>query len=89
MIDILTGKLTNYEYSHPYINSPTTYDQLEKYIAIYNPSEVIIITNNNKEINAIISYANITAAKFHKVYLTDKKPTKDFEKIAPKSKISN
>ena len=43
--------------------------QLEKYIAIYNPSEVIIITNNSEQnnqdfIETIISYANINAQKF-------------------------
>ena len=45
IIDVLTGKIVNYEYTQQYENSPTTYDQLEKYISIYNPSEVIIITN--------------------------------------------
>ena len=74
IIDILTGKLINYEYSHPYIDSPTVYDELEKYIAIYNPSETIIITNNindydGKYIDILINYANIHSDKFHKVYL--------------------
>ena len=74
IIDILTGKLINYEYSHPYIDSPTVYDELEKYIAIYNPSETIIITNNTKDyegnfIDVLINYANIHSDKFHKIYL--------------------
>jgi DNA mismatch repair protein MutS len=87
IIDILTGKLINYEYSQPYENSPTTYDQLEKYISIYNPSEVIIISNkmNSSELNAnitelnkntyiddVINYANINAQKIHKIYLDEK-----------------
>ena len=74
IIDILTGKLINYEYSHPYIDSPTVYDELEKYIAIYNPSETIIITNNTNDyegkfIDILINYANIHSDKFHKIYL--------------------
>ena len=74
IIDILTGKLINYEYSHPYIDSPTVYDELEKYIAIYNPSETIIITNNTNDydgkfIDVLINYANIHSDKFHKIYL--------------------
>ena len=81
IIDILTGKLINYEYSHPFINSPTTYDQLEKYIAIYNPSETIIITNyygENKEdlIEQIISYANINSQKIHKIILNEESSEK-------------
>jgi DNA mismatch repair protein MutS len=85
IIDVLTGKVVHYEYSQPYDNSPTTYDQLEKYISIYNPSEVIIITNKmnsseldnkdlgkNSYIDDVINYANINAQKIHKVYLHEK-----------------
>ena len=85
IIDILTGKLINYEYSHPYINSPTTYDQLEKYIAIYNPNEVILITNNTEEeyLDSVINFANITGQKFHKIILNEKNKIKsEFETIA-------
>ena len=86
VIDILTGKIIMYEYNHTYINSPTTYDQLEKYIAIYNPSEVIIITNKTVKndvknvhvdaekdnfIDDVISYANIHAPKIHKIYMRE------------------
>ena len=83
IIDIFTGKLVNYEYYHPYIDSPTAYDELEKYIAIYNPTEVIIITNNcedydNNYIDVLINYANINAEKFHKVYLNHKKSVKEY-----------
>jgi DNA mismatch repair protein MutS len=45
IINIFTGKIVSYEYYHQFLNSPTTYDQLEKYISIYNPAEAIIITN--------------------------------------------
>ena len=84
LIDILTGKLINYEYSNQYINSPTVYDQLEKYIAIYNPTEVIIITNNKEEnfIDTVINYANIQCQKFHKIYITDSKTKSEFQAIA-------
>ena len=85
IIDILTGKLINYEYSHPYINSPTTDDQLEKYIAIYNPNEVILITNNTEEeyLDSVINFANITGQKFHKIILNEKNKIKsEFETIA-------
>ena len=84
IIDILTGKIINYEYTQHYENSPTTYDQLEKYISIYNPSEVIIITNKmnsietsdeskkNSYIDDVVNFANINAQKIHKIYLDDK-----------------
>ena len=84
IIDVLTGKLTNYEYSHPYIDSPTVYDQLEKYISIYNPNEIIIITNicddyDGNYIDTLINYANIRGQKFHKIYLHQLNKTKSKE----------
>ena len=33
------------EYSEPYIKNPTTFDELEQFISIYNPSETIFISN--------------------------------------------
>uniref|UniRef100_A0A6C0DXF0 DNA mismatch repair proteins mutS family domain-containing protein n=1 Tax=viral metagenome TaxID=1070528 RepID=A0A6C0DXF0_9ZZZZ len=83
LIDIITGKLISYEYTIAYINSPTTYDQLEKYISIYNPCEVIIITNkiahHNKTIDDVISYANINATKIHKIYLDENENENAYE----------
>ena len=74
IVDILTGKIINYEYNVQYIDSPTIYDELDKYFSIYNPSEAIIITNNvsdydGKYIDVLINYTNIYASKIHKVYL--------------------
>ena len=82
IINIFTGKIVSYEYYHQFLNSPTTYDQLEKYISIYNPAEAIIITNitsniyNNKSINNsyiddVISFANIHSHKIYKIYLDE------------------
>ena len=73
-IDILTGKTTINEFSHDYYNNPTTFDQLEKYIAIYKPSEVIMITNICKDteiFDNVINYTNIQSSKIHKVFLNE------------------
>ena len=58
IIDILTGKLINFEYTIPYNNNPIVYDNLEKYISVHNPSEAIIITNNDEReyIDNVINY---------------------------------
>ena len=44
-IDIYTGKSNIYEYITPYSNSPQPYDELERFISIFNPSEIIIVAN--------------------------------------------
>lgn len=82
-IDIYTGKSNIFETKEPYINSHTTYDELERFISVYNPSEVIIITNlqNEKELNCIINYAGISSKLIHKIIIdatnnTDPKMTR-------------
>ncbi len=71
IIDILSGKLINFEYTIPYNNNPIVYDNLEKYISVYNPSEAIIITNNNEReyIDNVINFINLKSSKIHKIVL--------------------
>jgi len=83
-IDIYTGKTNVFQFKENYVNSPTTYDELERFISIYNPSEVILISNlpEEKELDNIISYAGISCNLIHKINLnkTD---------LLSKSKASN
>ena len=58
-IDIYTGKTNIFQFKETYINNPTTYDELERFVSIFNPSETIIISNlpdenETIEINEII-----------------------------------
>jgi DNA mismatch repair protein MutS len=59
-IDIFTGKTNIFEYKENYILNPTTFDELERFISIYNPSEVIVISNLlDSEIKEVINFVNI------------------------------
>lgn len=67
-IDIYTGNTCIFQFKENYINNPTTYDELERFISIYSPSEAIIISNLScNEIEDIINYANIKASLIHKI----------------------
>jgi DNA mismatch repair protein MutS len=70
-IDIYTGKTSIFEFKETYVNNPTTYDELERFISIYNPSEVILIGNlhNEEELDYIISYAGISCSLIHKIHI--------------------
>jgi DNA mismatch repair protein MutS len=70
-IDIYTGKTTIFQFKEMYVNNPTTYDELERFISIYNPSEVILISNlpEEKEMDHIVSYAGISSSLIHKINL--------------------
>ena len=81
-IDIYTGKTAVFEFSKKYINNPTTYDELERFISIYNPSEAILITNlpREKEIDDIINYANIHCHLIHRIHLLTNDKAQNCEK---------
>jgi DNA mismatch repair protein MutS len=67
-IDIYTGKTSIFQFKEPYVNNPTTFDELERFISIYNPSEVIFISNlSDKEIDNIINYVDIKCSLIHKI----------------------
>jgi len=100
-IDIYTGKTSMFQFKEPYVNNPTTFDELERFISIYNPSEVIFISNlSDKEIDNIINYVDIKCSLIHKINtashsLTDKKDnlstirTKNCEKQTYQREILN
>ena len=59
-IDIYTGRVTLFEYKTEDKHNPTTYDELERYISTYKPSEIIFITNFNEKQSAdVMNYAGI------------------------------
>ena len=67
-IDIYTGKTSIFQFKEKYFNNPTTYDELERYISIYEPSEVIFISNlSEKEIDNVINFTNIKCSSIHKI----------------------
>jgi DNA mismatch repair protein MutS len=69
-IDIYTGKTSIFQFKELYINNPTTYDELERFISIYKPSEVIFISNlPEKDVDNVINYTNIQCKSIHKINL--------------------
>ena len=69
-IDIFTGKTSINEICCEYYHNPTTYDELEKFISIYKPSETIIISNLGREIiDSIIQFTGITSRQIHIIEL--------------------
>ena len=72
IIDIYTGKTSIMEYQEQYIKNPTTFDELERFISIHNPSETIVITNLPKQdVDDVIGFANIRSKSIHFVNLLD------------------
>ena len=86
-LDIYTGRTSIFEFSNSYSHNPTTYDDLERYISIYNPNECIIISNMEENIvNDIINFTSISANKIHKLCIN--KDT-DLSKLAKNAEKQN
>ena len=67
-IDIYTGRATIFETENKDSHNPTTYDEVERFISSYTPSEVILITNlSTREVEDVIHYTNIQAKMIHRV----------------------
>lgn len=72
LIDIYTGQTHVNEFSNEYIKNPTTFDDLEWVISIYNPSETIIVSNLPKpDIQDIISFINLKSKSLHFVSMNE------------------
>jgi DNA mismatch repair protein MutS len=70
-IDIYTGSSSIFEFSENYIRNPTTFDELERFVSIYQPSEVILVGHNSvEEMELIINYANIKCNSVHFISLS-------------------
>lgn len=70
-IDIFTGKTSLFQFSADYSHNPSTYDELERYISAYKPSECLLVANMpEKVINDIIGFVGLQNTKIHKVDIT-------------------
>jgi|UniRef100_A0A6C0AH50 DNA mismatch repair protein MutS len=65
-IDIYTGKTGVFQYKE---ERNTTYDQLERFLSITRPSEVLLISN--QDMDPIIRYAGIECTLLHKIHTED------------------
>ena len=71
-IDIYTGRTALFQFTSNYSHSPATYDELERYIAAYRPSECLFVANMpEKLMDDIIGFVGLEQAKIHKIDTTD------------------
>jgi len=67
-IDVYTGRSTIFETENKDTHNPTTYDEVERFVSSYSPSEVILISNlSTREVEDIIHYTNIQAKMIHRI----------------------
>jgi DNA mismatch repair ATPase MutS len=70
IIDIFTGRTSLNQFSTDCLNSHTSYDELERYISAYRPSECLLATNlPEKMADDIINFVGLENTKLHKLSL--------------------
>jgi DNA mismatch repair protein MutS len=75
--NIFTGESFLFEYKTPFFMNPTTFDELERCISGFLPSEIIIISPfDTKTLSTVIQYSGIKSSILHKVDLSDEKAQK-------------
>jgi len=72
-IDIYTGKSFVFEYNQEFSATPDAYDELERYVSIYQPSELIVIHNLSSHlVNNILHFVDMKTECRHIVDKNDK-----------------
>jgi DNA mismatch repair protein MutS len=72
VINIFTGKSSMFESRSPFLMNNTTFDELERNVSVYNPSEVILLSPfDASDIQIIIQYTGIKSQSIHKVDTRD------------------
>jgi DNA mismatch repair protein MutS len=89
VVNIFSGQSTIFEYQTPFYMNPTTFDELERYVSIYQPSEVLVVSPFEESVvQTILQYSGIRSSKIHLIYFDTKcKDSKIDTKIDPKKDL--
>jgi len=77
VVDIFTGKSSIFQHEMPFYLNTTTFDELEKFVSIYEPSETILLSSfEQHDLNTIIQYIGLNTNVIHKIALNEEKAVK-------------
>lgn len=82
VVNSFTGKSSIFQHETSFFLNTTTFDELERYVSIYCPSEVILLSPfQEKDVQSIIQMAGIQSQTIHLLNTTDSQDKKQMEKI--------
>jgi DNA mismatch repair protein MutS len=71
-IDIFTGKTSLFQYVIKYEKGPATYDELERYIAIYKPTECLLVGNISQlMLKEVVGFIGLECKVLHLISLCE------------------
>jgi DNA mismatch repair protein MutS len=72
VVNIFTGKSSIFENKSPFLMNNATFDELERYVSVYSPSEIIILSPfSDSDVQKIIQYTGIKSPSVHKLNTDD------------------
>jgi len=72
VVNIFTGKSSIFESRTAFLMNNTTFDELERYVSVFLPSEVILISPfDTNDLQRIIQYSGIRTNSIHKIDTRD------------------
>lgn len=88
VVNIFTGKTSMFQYETAFYMNMTTFDELERYVSIFSPSEVIILSPfEESKVKTIIQFVGICSPSIH-IYSIGE-PTQANPKSTITTKITN
>jgi len=69
VVDIITGMTSFYQYETEYKIVASNFDELQRYVSVYDPTEVIVACclDENNDVEKIMDYSGIRSSKIHYV----------------------
>lgn len=65
--NIFTGESSLFEYECPFHMNPTTFDELERCVSVFAPSEIVVVSPfDPAQIQTILQYSGVKGATIHK-----------------------
>ena len=64
--NIFTGKTSIFEHQTPFYITPTTFDELERYVSVYSPSEIIVLSPfDSPMVDRILLFSGVQTTTIH------------------------
>ena len=88
VVNIFTGKSSMFQYETQFFMNMTTFDELERYVSIFSPSEVIILSPfDDKMVTNIMQLTGLNPQMIHKVAIPNtnsisNEPNQSLEKVS-------
>jgi len=91
VVNIFTGKSSIFQYEAPFFMNTTTFDELERYLSVYSPSELILISPfDGDDLHRVVQYSGIKTGALHKIYTKnneDKVQTKKLKRCSEQTYV--